>query len=58
MANVKTTDSPASNTDDTVAIARKAPVIDPGSITMQSEGFHYREWFVRLPQGFRVDDIP
>jgi hypothetical protein len=36
---------------------RQAPVIKPAALQWQSEGFCYREAFIRLPDGLQLSDL-
>lgn len=39
------------------SLERKTPVIDPNRIEMNADGFKWREFMVRLPDGFVADDL-
>ena len=38
------------------AVAATARLIDPERVTLDTNGFAYRRWFVRLPSSFTADD--
>ncbi|TGT35691.1 hypothetical protein [Mesorhizobium sp. M8A.F.Ca.ET.165.01.1.1] len=47
----------ALNAADLKSIARQAPDIDPARVTLQSTGFVWREYLVRVPVDFVADDL-
>jgi hypothetical protein len=44
-------------TDKASADAREPPVMKSGALTWQSEGYEFREAFVRLPAGMLIQDL-
>ena len=42
---------------ETPAIGRRLPVVDPAFVTLNANGFAWRDWMVRLPEGAIADDL-